>query len=350
MKLSKSKKVCYIVLLTCGLLAAIYTMIRTIRKEEITKKDIIKYEYQISKNISYQVFLKDNIIYDKAYLEEGLYYPRKLIDYINLNYDFEYKGSDVVPIQIEYQCVAKINGFNMQQNVKEIYWTKIYPLNDKKITKISDRELKVDEEFSVQLDSYIYFVNEATKELGINLEYEILFTMEGTLLAETPYGEVNQPFSFDIQSEFNNTCKFSKNGVDMLRNNITEEVTEVVPLNISVVVFYIGISVLFILGILFLLIFTRDYELNDIVLNSIKKIQREYGSRMVALQGNTIKSYDYIYDVNSIKDLIKVSDEIQKPILYEIDEQELVKDYKFFIHNGEEFYEYCALDSIITQS
>jgi len=57
--------------------------------------------------------------------------------------------------------------------------------------------------------------------------------------------------------------------------------------------------------------------------------------------------YSFIYNVYSIKDLVKVSDEIQKPILYERDDKELVKDFKFFVQNGEELYEYCVLNSIM---
>ena len=81
MKLGKSKKLCGILLLCCGIIAAIVMILRTVYKKETIEKDIVKYEYQINKNINYKIFLKDNIIYDEDFLEEGLYYPRKLIEF-----------------------------------------------------------------------------------------------------------------------------------------------------------------------------------------------------------------------------------------------------------------------------
>ncbi|NLC19817.1 MAG: DUF5305 domain-containing protein [Clostridiales bacterium] len=347
MKLGRGKKIACTVVLSCTLIAALAMVFITACKKEMTEKDIVKYDYKISKNIAYKVFLKDNIIYDEDYMEEGLYYPRKLIDYIRLKYDFEYTGSDTVPIRIDYQCFVKISGFVIQQNIKEIYWTKSFPLNEKQSLEVSDRALAVNEEFDVSLGRYITFVNEAKEELGINIDFDIIFSMEGMVKASTAYGEVEESFSFDISSVFYNVCKFSKNGMDAVSGKLTQKQVEPVPLNQTRLAIYISVSGVALLALLYILIFTRDYDLNDIVMLSIKKIQREYGSRMVTLQSNTAKSFNRIYELYSIKDLVKVSDEIQKPILYERDDKELVKDFKFFVQNGEELYEYCVLNSIM---
>lgn len=347
MKLSKSKKICYIFILSCGLLVALYMMLMTIYKKETIEKDIVKYEYQIEKKLNYKVFLKDNIIYDEKYLEEGQYYPSKLIDYIQLVYTLDYTGTDTIPIQIDYQCFVKINGYNTQENIKEIYWTKIFPLNEEQKIEITDREVKLSEEFNVYLDGYNTFIKAAADELGINLSYDLIFSMEGTINAITSYGEVKQPFSFDISSLYGNMLYFSENGMDEVSGKLTQKQVEPVPLNKTRLAICISAAGVILLVLLYIIIFTSNYDLNDIVMLSIKKIQREYGSRMVSLQSNTIKSFKNVYDVYSIKDLVKVSDEIQKPILYERDDKELVKDFKFFVQNGEELYEYCVLNSIM---
>lgn len=347
MKLGKSKKLCGILLLCCGIIAAIVMILRTVYKKETIEKDIVKYEYQINKNINYKIFLKDNIIYDEDFLEEGLYYPRKLIEFIRLKYDFEYTGSDVVPIKIDYRCLAKISAYNVQNNVRETYWTKSFPLNDWQSLEKDDYMLKVEEEIDTGLEDYFTFIEDASKELGINLLYNISFCMEGTVCAKTPYGEVNQPINFDITSVLSNVMNFSKNSMDSTSGNISEKQVELLPINKTMLYVYILLAVALLLAVMYILIFTRDYELNDLVLLSVKKIQREYGSRMVSLNSNTAKSFSRIYDVQSIKDLVKVSDEIQKPILYEKDDKELVKDFKFFVQNGEELYEYCVLNSFV---
>lgn len=181
--------------------------------------------------------------------------------------------------------------------------------------------LKVEEEIDTGLEDYFTFIEDASKELGINLLYNISFCMEGTVCAKTPYGEVNQPINFDITSVLSNVMNFSKNSMDSTSGNISEKQVELLPINKTMLYVYILLAVALLLAVMYILIFTRDYELNDLVLLSVKKIQREYGSRMVSLNSNTAKSFSRIYDVQSIKDLVKVSDEIQKPILYEKDDK-----------------------------
>jgi len=349
MKMGKGKKNCYIILFVCGLLVSGFFMLKTIFDKKTIEKEITNYEYQISKNINYKVYMKDNVIYDEEYLEEGLYYPRKLIDYIRIDYDLEYTGTQKVPISIDYQCFAKIESYIGQQDTRETYWIKAFPLQDKQSISAIDNILKINEKFDVELDDYINFVNEVTQVLGAILDYDIFFSMEGIIIAQTPYGKVEQPFSFDIASSFSNNLKFSKNSLDTIIDSITEKLYEQAAPDISVIVLYSGLAIVCLIAILYLLIFAQDYDLNDLVINTIRKIHKEYGSRIVFLNSNSDKSYSRLYDVYSIKDLVKVADELQKPILYERDDKELVKDFKFFVQNGDELYEYCVLNSIVEE-
>ena len=178
-----------------------------------------------------------------------------------------------MPIKIDYRCLAKISAYNVQNNVRETYWTKSFPLNDWQSLEKDDYMLKVEEEIDTGLEDYFTFIEDASKELGINLLYNISFCMEGTVCAKTPYGEVNQPINFDITSVLSNVMNFSKNSMDSTSGNISEKQVELLPINKTMLYVYILLAVALLLAVMYILVFTRDYELNDLVLLSVKKIK-----------------------------------------------------------------------------
>ena len=68
-----------------------------------------------------------------------------------------------------------------------------------------------------------------------------------------------------------------------------------------------------------------------------KGVIKNYGSRIVALN---MPKFDYrqIYKVDSIKDLIKISDEIEKPIIYESDTEDVIKNHELYLIDEDKLY------------
>ena len=346
-KISKNTKFLFLIVFGAIFIVAAYLLIKEIGRDRTKDEIMEKFKYSLKKNITYQVYLKENHIYDEKFLDEDLYYPRKLIDYIKLDLELDYMASEEAPIQLEYEILAIISGFNISQGNKAVYLTKRFPITEKQIINITDRQYNVKEELDIYTDSYIDYINKAGEELGFILDYEILLGIEGHIMMNTPYGMVNIPLDGYIQSYFNNILKFEKSGMSDINDSIKETISIKEPIKLTNIILYSILLLCSFLALIYILLFTRDYELMDQVIFLVKKIQRDYGSRMVAIHNDSIKQCQYIYNVKSIKDLLKVSDEIQKPIFYEVDDDEMVKDFKFYVHNGDELYEYCVLESFI---
>ena len=89
-----------------------------------------------------------------------------------------------------------------------------------------------------------------------------------------------------------------------------------VPVDYGKVYTLTGGSVLLILSLLFLLFFTRGTE-PDAHEKLLNQIFKKHGDRMVALISEVSRSYEFQYEVKSIEDLVRISDEVEKPVLYQ---------------------------------
>lgn len=94
----------------------------------------------------------------------------------------------------------------------------------------------------------------------------------------------------------------------------------------------IGISALV---IIFLVFFTQAAPKKDPLEIELNKIFKKHGDRLVALSSNV--DISNAMQVRSIDDLVRLADEVNRPILYKYSE-----DYrdinKFFVTNDDEVY------------
>ena len=76
----------------------------------------------------------------------------------------------------------------------------------------------------------------------------------------------------------------------------------------------------------------------DILRKQNNALLKNYGSRMVAMEEIPVLNCSRYYQVHSIKDMIKIADEIQKPIIYVPDENTLLRDNELFIVDHSSLY------------
>jgi uncharacterized integral membrane protein len=346
-KIGKNMKRLLLIITAIVFSILLFILLRTLLIKNTTEVEIEKYKYQLEKEINYEVYLAENKVYDDNVLGEDMFYPKKLIKDIKINYNLQYLGSSEVPIHVEYQILAKVNGYNIDDTDKYNIWTKTFPLTEVKTDEITDLNYSLNQSTTASLYDYIRFAEEAAEVTGVVLSNEVLFCLVGRITADTSYGIVDIPLDMTVSSSFNNVLKFTKNGIDIATETFNEKIMKELPVNKTVVVVFSVLIIITLLAFIYLLLFTCDYEFKDILLNEVNKIKKDYGSRMVALQSEVLKLHNYQYIVHSMKDLVKVSDELQKPILFQIDENDIVKDYKFYVLRGDELYLYNVLDSMI---
>ena len=69
-----------------------------------TSKDL--YNYQIKKDVSYQVFLKENSFYDENSLKNSNFYPGLAIANYNIDFKYLYQGNKNLNTKYKYKVIA----------------------------------------------------------------------------------------------------------------------------------------------------------------------------------------------------------------------------------------------------
>ena len=82
--------------------------------------------YEEHGNTDYKVFLKDNIYYEDKYLDKNMSYIANLIDYISVDYNYNFKADTLFDGEYSYKIRADLEILNAEN--KTLFFTKRYDL------------------------------------------------------------------------------------------------------------------------------------------------------------------------------------------------------------------------------
>lgn len=293
---------------------------RTVTKEEIETEEETVYDYSTQSNVQYEVLLKPNNIYPKGVLGEDKTYTRELCDKVQVTFEEVLQMSEVTNIVGTYEIVAEVRGYTTKGEEKEIIWSK--PFDKVPLTKVNISDTTAIIQESIQMTQadlldYEAFIDEAIEVTKIKATPEVRLYIQGGLEGETAYGKIQHLILSEVFIPLKaETFEITKSYKEPLNDQFTQTITHVLPMNQGAVV---GYSMLIVVGIVLgvgVLIFTRPPNKQEIHAYNVNKILHNYGSRMAATEEIDENNFVYNYYMQKIEDLIKVADELQKPIIY----------------------------------
>lgn len=339
--MTRLKKVVLMTTISIGIVLSIVGIIYILNNPKTYTEEIMIFDYTLQPNLSYEVNLIDNILYDTVQ-QEGAIYIKNILNYININFGVNYQASEIIPIQLEYAVNASVVGFNSSNNIKTNYWRKEFPIIDNEKLHIESNILQEEINHQLKLDTYENFAMEANRLTGVNLSTELVVSMIGSITATSPDGEKVTPFNINMTIPLQeNLIEITKGSLDTISERFTDSTVHTLPIEIKYIVLLSVLIVLLVAGLLFSIFRIYEPTQKVILRNEVKKIVSNHGSRMVALQSSpSNKEYNGNYEVASIKDLIILSDDINKPIYYVKDDSEFVKDSAFYVEDKGVLYVY----------
>ncbi len=128
-----------------------------------------------------------------------------------------------------------------------------------------------------------------------------------------------------------NTFTISKAEIEQKPGVIEQTIKEQLPVDRNRVIIFSTVSGLFLLALVFLVFFTSAAAAADPLDRHLKKIFKNHGSRLVALNGEISADYKKFGKVVSMNDLVRIADELGKPIMYEkgSDKKQMTQFYVF---------------------
>lgn len=300
-----------------------------------SKKTVLTAEipYTESGSTSYKVHLNDSTYYNKDYLDEGMQYISSIIDYIDVNFNYNAEYDGIKSYKVNRNVVAQITITDQDGSDKVIYSKKeVLVEKEEELT-----DLNLSDDIKIDYAKYNGLVNDIKSKYGISansmlkLEYNLAYSADNENIKASKKLSIDIPLSKQM---INITKGDVINDSSVYAIEATDSVVNYAMFAIMLVMAFAGITC-FSIAILRV----RDRIKNESKYDRfINKVLKEYDSYITeASEDIEIASKETI-KVNSFKELLDVRNNIDKTIVYtKIDEN----TSRFQIID-EEVYEYVV--------
>lgn len=301
------------------------------------KKEIT---YDVKKSIDYKVYLKPNNYFDSEYLSKNQTYITSLIDYINVDFEYDLKLSERTSGSYSYYIKAMVeaNQINSDSN----YFTKEYILSDlKNISYEYEDSVSIKDNINVDYQQYNKLLSDFKSDYGISMDgnLKVLLVIKNIMQDENKGSNVTKDSQLELNIPLTSVTvevPIEVDGRDESGTLTTYEVKkDGIIYNIAKIVgifFYIASFIL----ILYLFkLSALSIKLENKYRKELKKILKTYDGIIVNLKKTPDINKNKLLVVSTFGELIDAYSEVRNPINY-IE----VKDGAIFmlISNGYSYY------------
>ncbi len=321
-------------------LVGIGIIVREVKAEHIQEQQRSLYDYRFKSAFNYQVYLLPNKLYEEGKQGEEETYLAEFVDKIEVGLESIFEGSKMADLQGQYQIVGTVQGYTTKEEKKQIIWSKTFEILPTKSFKEHTDKHHIKPTIQVDFAYYNQFARDIIEASQVNTPVELVIKVEGKQTLTTQAGKVPDEIQGTITIPLN-TAHFTimKEGGAEVKDSLWETYTVPIPINREIII--LGVFMI-ILGFILLggvILLTEPFNARDLRFRQLKRLLNNYGNRMIAI--DTLRPIDTTegYYVSSLEDLIKIADEIEKPVLYQRYNKLLELD-TFYVEQGKLTYIY----------
>ena len=312
----------------------------------ITYKKEYKLKYDENSALDYKVYLKDNEFYTEKYLGMDNAYIASLVDYIDINMNYNFSTDENIKLNYDYKILATVNVKN--RNGKNIF-KKDEVLFDSSKKDVSDENLfNIKENVKISYDKYNSlaqnFINKY-KLSGVEaiLDVKLLVNVGGKSFVYEKNTSNKSAILLSIPLA-SDTTEFTINYNLSNESDVILQHSEALIRNKAMLIFIIILAicdVIFMILTIIIIIKRRDAQAKyDVELKRIKKTFGEYMCETNLTQRKEDMEKTTSMKIISVKNfmgLIDAADKINKPILFH---EENSKSSVFYIYDEKVCYIY----------
>jgi len=347
MRISINKKIriVLIVVLIIAFCGASFLLYREANYPGFREEKVALYSYNNAANVDYRVYLKENELYNSIYLDEGKIYITEFVDYIDTIFKYEFKGDKAKDLRGSYNIIARVQGYNTGKNDNiVIIWERDFTLVPTTSFTINSERKAIEENLKITLGNYNNFVSRIIQASKVNCSASLNVIMNISIEGDTGVGYIEETIAPTLTIPLNTSMFEISGNTDIEQPGAIEETRQVqLPVNRKKINIYAIIVSVLLLALGYLKFFTVSKLDKDLYKKQLKSIFRKYGDRFVALKREIEAANGNIIQVNSMDDLVRVSDELSKPIMYKYS-----SDYKdinsFYVVDEDEVYVFSLKD------
>lgn len=265
-------------------------------------------------NCQYIVNLKENNFITEKTQEMDKYYLTDLIDNISMDLSYNYKTQKSQNIKYSYKIIGTIVGVYTKDGEEEKVWEKDYNLLDEKSSQTNGTEVKISENIKLDVPTYNAAVSNFEEELKMNIDTTFKVQLKTKVTANNETVEYVSDVKFDLGER---TTRVSGNLSDEKTGFTVQNVEETKKPNIVIIILDV---ILLIIAVVIYKYITSNTRIAHNVKNTyrieLNRILKLCQDKIVQVKNKPNITEQSIIDVKDFGEIIKVSEELFKPILY----------------------------------
>jgi len=302
------------------------------------------YKYETNFKADYSVNLKDNIFIEEKTLPSGKAYLSDLIDTINFDLMYNFKADTKSKLKYTYDIKGIVKGVYIKDGKEQEVWNRVYTLTETKSEEVETNEIKIKENVLLNYNEYnqqalllaeTYAIRLTTK-MYLQLDLKIETIQDG----EKVNVEYKSDIIFDLGAKTTEmTGKFKDEGQG---NMIVEVVSKEHGNAIQTALGVIALVAAAYLVNKALIGTTINHNIKSVYKSELNKILRVCQDKIVHLNNKIDVSNQELIDVKDFQEIIKLSEELGKPILCWSSKEE--EETWFTIVSNEVLYRFILRD------
>jgi hypothetical protein len=343
-EITKYIKISLIMMLGFGLIFDFLMLKKEFGNKYLEKKrDILNYTYDSF--INYNVSLLKNDIFDKDILGSDRIYITKLVDKVNTKNNFSLSIDKESKISGNYEVKAFLTAGLPDDQKNRIVWDKEYVLvektdlkNDKDIN-INKNSIEINKDISIDILNYLEFIKSINTKYDINYSTLLKINWNINFNAVSKEGKINENIKHIMNIPIDEKQMIINGNFEKSKKDSLKEDYKVIKEGFYIkFVILVILAVILIILIIYILFFTKTNIEIKTVSKKFESIKKLYGERIVSvlkpIELNNLKKIEVV----DIEDLVKISDDLNKPMLYNYSKE--IKNKSFYILNSDEMYIY----------
>lgn len=318
--LNRTRRNFLILFLTCGLIILSYGIYYTYNLP-LQDQRVPTYSYNNRARIDYSVIYKPNLLNEETGPAWGDIYITNYVDHINTVFDYTFSGERQADIRGDYSITAVVEAQERasEENEAKIIWRKDFVLLPRTSFSASDVNFSLREELPVHLAPFQDYVEQVMEESRVGGNHWLTVKWDIHLTAETDGGTIRENLTPTLVMPLRDSYFTIGGEQEVDKPGAIEKVIQIeAPYKKTMLLAISILDGLCLLLLLFLLACTAGAQPSYLE-REMKRVLKKHGERLVELataRDLAFEGHD-LWPVKTIEDLVRIADELGKPILYQ---------------------------------
>lgn len=309
-----------IIFIVCGVLAliSIIGLYANIFVEETEEREEVVYQYSDKYTQQYAVNLKENKYMETESLHANQLYVTDLIEMLKLDFNYIYEGVEPEKINCTYNVIGKLKSTYSSNGIEEEIWNKEYVILEPREKNTTESVLEVNESINIDLQKYNTLVNDFSEKMQMAITTKLYIQFEANVTAHAKGEMILDQYKNQLEITLGDKITRITGDKEGSKEEVVKRTVKIPKENNKTVT--ILSAIILILSIYIIIKVQKETKTSNKITNLFKielnQILGTCGDRIVKIDSEIKTTGITMIELKDINELVKLSEELYKPILY----------------------------------